>query len=613
MASREPKQPDPADFGDFPPEPDSVFEAAGATETDFAGSAADFDSGTEPPESPPGGYTSGGPRDRRTGMQPDQPPIVFLDMAERDAAERQRLADRQFTLEMQRRNQGGRLVPELAAEYKANEELLQSGSVLDPLFNHLRETLARIHAPDMPVGDHIDGKLPSQQPPVEPLTDRETELAAAYGLLEADNLTNPDLPRFVPGVSIVLGEYTQSQDLFVNVLQIMANEGERGGEKLVRASQWAAVVRTLRNEGVLATDPLLGLKTRSALAGAAGVDETSPPSSLNIDLPDLEAQTDLEIVADNLRAMQAIYFAAMLEEVKMFQVVDKLVEFFQNGMLPLGKGVAGDGLYDYWKKSVTRLSEVERRNLYARTLGRPGGEPTTQHNRELQDLWLRFVSAVSSFVRQYTVEDLLRANVPMPVNQEQVRKAGRDLAANLTLHGYGVAWFAATELQNTINDVIGLLSDPEIKAAYGARDMWQVIDQVATLELGGAKNSVQYRTLATSGAIIIRWLAERANLLAAASQVQIIDLSQITTPVPRTPGTKPTVNPTDRDLIDACEQYLAVTGTQETSVEQYAQPTEPTPTTSLPIQIPQAARDLLASVGVTPDVVAPHQNGSARN
>ena len=49
------------------------------------------------------------------------------------------------------------------------------------------------------------------------------------------------------------------------------------------------------------------------------------------------------------------------------------------------------------------------------------------------------------------------------------------------------------------------LSDQEILSAYGARDMWQVIDQVAA-ELGGATNSACYRTLGTSGATIVGWL-----------------------------------------------------------------------------------------------------------
>jgi hypothetical protein len=57
--------------------------------------------------------------------------------------------------------------------------------------------------------------------------------------------------------------------------------------------------------------------------------------------------------------------------------------------------------------------------------------------------------------------------------------------------------------------------------------------------------------------------------------------------------------PTDGDLVDACEQWLAVTGTADMQVEQYSQATEGPAITSRPIQIPSMARDLLASVGVS--------------
>jgi hypothetical protein len=553
---------------------------------------------------------------------PDKPnnPIVFTDMADRDAGERQRLANSQFDLEVQKRDDKGRLPPELYDELKAiTEKLDDRDALVDPLFAGpffppkpeypgVAAVLGQISQTPA-VGPHRAGLLPSQQgaAPAADLTAAEKTLAAVYGLLEADGLVDPKLERFVPGVARALGEYTANQALFEGVLKTLLGEGDTGARREVQAERWATVVRILRADGVSDNDPYLPLKTRLALGSAVGANEDAPPSSINIDLPDLEAQADIEIVADNLRAMQALYFAAMLEDLKFFQVADKLVESFQSGMLPLGKGPAGNNLYHHWKKSVERLSEIERRNLYARTFGFPGGEATqASPNREFSDLWLRFVSAISTFVRQFRIDDLLRSTVPLSVSQEQVRKAGRDLAANLSLHGYGIAYFAAIELQTVINEIIALLSDQEIKNAYGARDMWQVIDQVATLELGGAKNSIRYRTMATSGAIIIRWLAEHAQQLASASQVTVLNIDQIRNPAPRYNGSKPTVDPTDRDLVDACDQWLAVTGTQDKSVEEYAQPSEGPNMTSRPIQIPQIARDLLESVGV-------NTNGAGRS
>lgn len=560
--------------------------------------------------------SSGNPPPIRTQGRPPMPSshvIVFTDMKKRNDDEIERLKSRLYDLSVQMNQMGGKLPPDLQTEFDTITAKLaasrQDNAVLDPFFTHypdktigVRDTLGGIMPP--PVGDHKDGVLPAHNQGHE-LTAHETALAAVYGLMEADGLTDPILARFVPGVAGALGEYTRSKPLFDKVLDIMVREGEtrqadvRGTISEVRADQWAQVSRILRNEGTLATDPYITLKTRTVLSNTVGAGTDAPPSSISIVLPDLDAESDLEIVADNIRAMQAIYFAAMLDEVKFFQVADKNVELWQAGMLPLGKGNAGDQLYAYWKKSVNRMQEVERRNLYARTFGLNGGETQVIPNRDFNDLWMRFLSAVSSFVRQFTLEDLLRSSVPVPVTQEQVRKSGMDLAANLSLHGYGIAYFAATDLQTQINDVIAILSDPEVKTAWSARDMWQVNEQVSTLYLGGAKNTVRYRTMAMSGAVIIRWLAERAHLLTGSSLSSVIDVNMIRSPLGNANSRHPMVSPTDRDLWDACNQWLAVTGTQEQSIEAHAQPIETPAQTSRPIQIPDIARDMLSSVGIS--------------
>jgi hypothetical protein len=271
------------------------------------------------------------------------------------------------------------------------------------------------------------------------------------------------------------------------------------------------------------------------------------------------------------------------------------VELFQNGILPVVRGDAGNLLFAYWKNAALRVSEAERRGFYARTLGFPGGDADSP-NREFKDVFMRFVSAVSSFVRQNTVDNLLRSNIPGAISQQQVRKSGRDLATNISSHGYGMAYPMATELQKEINDVMTILKNGEIQDAYGAKDMWQLVDQVAGLELAGAKNSVKYRTMASAGATVFAWLANKATQLASGSYVPILDVAQLQNAP--TYSTKPTTNPSDYDLVGACDQWLAVTGTGEESVDKMAQPVEGPAMPSRPIQIPSIARDMLESVGV---------------
>ena len=71
---------------------------------------------------------------------------------------------------------------------------------------------------------------------------------------------------------------------------------------------------------------------------------------------------------------------------------------------------------------------------------------------------------------------------------------------------------------------MALLSDPDIRAAFGARSLWQVIDTVASGDLGGAKSGVRYRTLAESGAVILAWLANRAPQMSSATVGPILEL-----------------------------------------------------------------------------------------
>jgi hypothetical protein len=93
-------------------------------------------------------------------------------------------------------------------------------------------------------------------------------------------------------------------------------------------------------------------------------------------LPDLDAAVDVEIVRENVHAVQAVYFAYKMEELRLFQVVDRIAELFRQGQLPLGRGPAGDALYRYWRSNGNRLTADERAGFYARALGAPGGSAT---------------------------------------------------------------------------------------------------------------------------------------------------------------------------------------------------------------------------------------------
>jgi hypothetical protein len=576
--------------------------------------------------------------------------ILLVDLGERELKKRQELRARRQVLETiaATADTSGGLSSAQLSELEGIRALLRSDVAIDPFYRQVAATHQQKSWSELQSANdyvHEYGLLGSQRMLNNlnrELQVNEREIAAICGLLQVDGFTDADRRGFVQRISTAQGEYRENRALFDAAFKELSgrykvtlqsqidaglvdpdiigcdrpndNPEERRGLQsnsdlpflpspdetvcVLSARNIANMVRRLARGGTTANDPWLASRIENAYDMQTGVTEGAPPSAMEIMLPDLEESTDIDIVKENLDGAQAIGFASCCEDMYMPQVVERIVELFRQGLLPLGRGKAGDYLFNYYKKAGERMTEGERRDLYMRVLGTPGGESTaTQPNREFKELWLRFVSAVSAFGRQLSVDRMLRSNVPIAVSQEQVRKSGRDLAANLSLHCYGIAYFAATELQTMIGEFRDLLSDPEIRGCFGARDMWQVIDQVNANYLGGPRNTHRYRTQARSFAVIVRWLANRRERLGS-HYGEVIALSALTNPQLRG-SDKPTIDPTDWDLVQACEQWLAVGGVQDASIEQYSQSVESPVITSKPIEMPQMAREVLDQAGIS--------------
>jgi len=290
----------------------------------------------------------------------------------------------------------------------------------------------------------------------------------------------------------------------------------------------------------------------------------SAQSPVSADPAEQVDDTSGEIISPNLRALETIYFTAMLEEARLFDVVDRLVAMFSRG-LPLGPGRAGAMLYRLWKGHHNRLTTGQRHNVYARAFGLFGGDADVLSNREFNDLWMSFVSIVG----MYSAELQSLPPGERSVSTEEVLVSGRTLAINLSTHGHGLAWFAAQDFKAEVPQVIELLSDAELQSVFDAKDHWQLIHNVAASELGVRPNVPRAHTRAHHGLIIIRWLANRRARLLRPSSANILrheDIVEGRTAASQ--NKKATVYPTDSDLVTACEQWLGVTGTQEAELKE---------------------------------------------
>lgn len=403
--------------------------------------------------------------------------------------------------------------------------------------------------------------------------------------------------RFSRAMTAAFSEFTSHSALYSAVLEVMAEAPDVNESGVVKGRDWIAVTRTLVSRGITEHTPSLAGLIRAAIEDRLSPSNQNVTATAQIILPDLEKNTAQEVQRVNLEAAQAIYFSAMMDEARLFDVVDKLAELFQIGAMPLERGASGEYLYRYIRSTPDRISPYERRNTYARIFGVAVGDPNSQgaQFRNFDDLWLRFVSAVSDWFRKSQVESLFATNGRYVPSQEQVRKTGLDLAANLSLYCYGGTWFVASELQKNIAEYVDLLSSPEIKRLYGARDMWQVIDQVSVLEFGRPVNTIRARTMANAGATIIGWLEKKSDAL---SQPGSVLISPVEIANPPTRSTSNSINdPSDHDLVTACEQWLAVEGVSEDIVDMKAGASPSATSQTSPVRVPPAAQEILGAFG----------------
>ncbi len=336
--------------------------------------------------------------------------------------------------------------------------------------------------------------------------------------------------------------------------------------------QLALVGRSLRDLGVQASDPLFKQKFDNAWAIVLGGSVVQRASQITIDLPNLDDNVQADIVKDNVLAVSALYFAAQLEELKFFAVADKVAEQFETGVIPMSRGIGGDSIYQYMRAATQRFTEAERRGIYARAFGfAQGSVDEPMPNREFADLFIRFLSAVSVFTREQN------ATIRQSLTAQQVFKNARDLAVNVSLHGYGIAHFAAVELQDTMKTVIKMLGYPDVLSAYGVNDIWQLIERVSGLYLGGSVNSVRQRTLAQSGADILQWLAKKQNVLVNPAAIGINFFKE-------------------HQLIQNVERWLAVTGTDDSSTARFSEPVSVPQQPTIPNMSLQALPQSLQSI-----------------
>lgn len=392
-------------------------------------------------------------------------------------------------------------------------------------------------------------------------------------------------------------EPVSNTDIYKRVVHVLT-KGAR--DNVVYYEELVAAARSVfQNAGRLAFDEE-GIVAAQIVKAA---DEYATGGGVvgGLDLPELvTADDEDEVVSENVRAVSVIYAAYQLEQARVFDVVDRIMEIFMNGLLPVGFDAAGRALDDLYFSSEDRYDKSQRFMQYSRVLGAPGGDVSSEvaPNGEFERLFLRFLASVSEFERQLRLGDLFDTGVSggrrsLAITGEHVRKAGRDLAANTSLYGWANTHFAARRLSNHISTAMKILRLAEIQNSYGVQSPWQVIERVSSLEFGEAPNIVRHRTLADSGKKVLDIVANNATAWTSSTSGPLFDNvpcqpsggGSITSSGTggRQPVSMAAITPCDRDeLFRHSEAVLAVMGIKDIQIDEYSEPGESVLAPSIP-------------------------------
>ncbi len=179
-----------------------------------------------------------------------------------------------------------------------------------------------------------------------------------------------------------------------------------------------------------------------------------------------------------LEAAAALYTGAALEPVGPFEIVERILELWLARGLPVGATGGGSRALDrYWLHRDSRLGGDERRAAYERVF-----------DARFDELWAALLAALADDDAQTERRaDLVRAHLGARVDERTIALAPVLIAQ--------------------LGEALDVLADREILEAHGARDMWELIEHRARLDLGVEAPVARARTMAATGPAIIGWLA----------------------------------------------------------------------------------------------------------
>jgi hypothetical protein len=209
-----------------------------------------------------------------------------------------------------------------------------------------------------------------------------------------------------------------------------------------------------------------------------------------------------------------LYLASELEAAGVIPAAEALTGLVRTGSLPLNLGDAAPLLHTFWQGRNERPGPEERQSFFAGLFGTPGPD-NAEHprNSEFEDRMIDLCEALYKL-------DEMASNVSWGGVAQQARARGtaQRLLANLLQKSGGFTVFLAQEILSAVRQALAILGHSAIRAAFGARTLWEVIAGIDRRVRSPRRDSSLRFRRGQAGMTILAWLAEAAPLLTTGNQ-----------------------------------------------------------------------------------------------
>jgi hypothetical protein len=167
-------------------------------------------------------------------------------------------------------------------------------------------------------------------------------------------------------------------------------------------------------------------------------------------------------------------------------------------------GGAAPLVADFWRHRADRPTPDEREHTFSDLFG-----------ASFEDAMLSLCEAL------YKLDELAtNPSYGGIAQQSRVRTAGAHLMESLT-HATGSTVFIAQALIDTIKQAIAILSHPDLRSAFGARDLWGTIAGLDRLTKISRADPRLYVRRGRAGMTVLSWLADAAPHLEDATTLLV--------------------------------------------------------------------------------------------